>query len=234
MSSALNDFGYPLSGRAPDQVVLSKSRFIAGVQCLKRLYLQTYAAESEIGADASQQGRLEEGRQVGELARTAFPGGVLVEYGNFATGSILAQTAAIIENASVPAIFEAAFRFRGVFIRVDILQRIPGNRWRLIEVKSSTSCKEHYLYDLALQLYVLSGCGLDVNSACLMHLDRSYVYDGQSHDATKLLTILDLTSEVRAIEEGVPGILAAQRNALVSPTPPSNPAGWPLSHPIRM
>jgi len=233
MSSAINEFGYPSSGQAPDLGVLSKSKFMAGVQCLKRLHLQTYAAESEIVADASQQGHIKEGRQVGELARTAFPGGVLVESGNFAAGNALAQTAAIIENASVPAIFEAAFRFQGVFIRVDILQRQPGNRWRLIEVKSSTSCKDHSLYDLAIQLYVLSGCGFDVTSACLMHLDRSYVYDGKSHDATKLFTIVDFTAEVRAIEKEVTGLVAAQRNVLLNPIPPTTPPGGHCGDPYE-
>lgn len=33
-----------------------------------------------------------------------------------------------------------------ILARVDILERLSGDRWRLIEVKSSTDLKDHYLY----------------------------------------------------------------------------------------
>ena len=59
-------------------VKLSKSKFVAGCQCLKRLYLQVHepklAAEPNGTADAI----IEQGREVGMLARQMFPGGVEV------------------------------------------------------------------------------------------------------------------------------------------------------------
>ena len=57
---------------------ISKSKFVAGCQCLKRLYLQVHepklAAEPDDAADAI----IEQGREVGLLARQLFPGGVEV------------------------------------------------------------------------------------------------------------------------------------------------------------
>jgi len=97
---------------------------------------------------------------VGRLAQSLFPRGVLVgpEQG---LDAALAQTACLLEDPSVPAIFEATFQDRGILVRVDILQRRPGNRWRLIEVKSSVEVKDYHLYDHAAKAgteYRVSAC----------------------------------------------------------------------------
>jgi hypothetical protein len=206
-------------GRAIEPARLSKSKFVAGVQCLKRLYFQINPPEAILPLSEESE-QVQQGREVGELAQSAFPGGVLVN-----SSSALAQTAALIDDVSVPAIFEAAFRFDGITIRADILQRRPGNRWRLIEVKSSTGCKNHYLWDIAVQRYVLTGCGLTVDAACLMHLNRGYVYDGVQHDAMKLFAISDLTAKINALEEKMRQILSAQRRVLSRSGPPDVKAG---------
>jgi hypothetical protein len=59
-------------------IKLSKSRFIAGCQCLKRLYLQVHPPELAAEPDSADQAIIEQGREVGMLARTLFPGGVAV------------------------------------------------------------------------------------------------------------------------------------------------------------
>ena len=146
-------------------VRLSKSKFVAGVQCLKRLYLQVHQPELAGEADEEQQARLEQGYEVGILAQAAFPGGVLVDSGPDDLDAALVQTRSLIADPSVPAIFEATFQHRDVLVRVDILQRSRRNRRRLIEVKSSVEVKDHHLYDVAIQHHVVQGYGLDVSSA---------------------------------------------------------------------
>jgi hypothetical protein len=69
-----------------------------------------------------QQSRLEEGNEVGLLAQSRFPGGVLVGAEHGLDGA-LAQTNGLLEDSSVPAIFEATFKHRGVLVRVDLLRR---------------------------------------------------------------------------------------------------------------
>lgn len=59
-------------------VKISKSKFIAGVQCLKRLYLLVHARELAAQPEGSDQVIIEQGREVGLLARQLFPGGVEV------------------------------------------------------------------------------------------------------------------------------------------------------------
>jgi hypothetical protein len=137
---------------------------------MKRLYLQVHQPELAGDVDAGQQAAFDQGHEVGDLARSAFPGGVFVESGADDLEAALARTATLLRDLSIPAIFEATFFHFGVLVRVDILQRRRENRWRLIEVKSSVEREEHYLYDVAIQHYVLQGCGIEISSSCLMHL----------------------------------------------------------------
>src|SRR5579885_948472 len=145
-------------------VRLSKSKFLSGLQCPKRLYLEIHAPELATKPDEQQQAILDMGSEVGVLARRRFSNGVLVEADHRHPTAALEQTAKLVANPNVPAIFEGAFEYDRILVRVDILERLePGvdgaPRWRLIEVKSSTRVKETHLEDLAVQTHVVKGAG---------------------------------------------------------------------------
>ena len=57
---------------------ISKSKFVAGAQCLKRLYFQVHQPELAAEPDASGSAIMEQGQEVGRLAHQLFPGGVEV------------------------------------------------------------------------------------------------------------------------------------------------------------
>ena len=97
------------------------------------------------------------GVEVGIKARLLWPDGVLVDtkWNNYAEA--IERTKALIADPTVPAIFEPALAYHGLFIRVDALERLGDGRWRLNEVKSSTRIKDEHLEDLALQTYVIAG-----------------------------------------------------------------------------
>jgi hypothetical protein len=59
-------------------VRLSKTKFVAGCQCLKRLYLQVHQPKLAAEPDGATDAIIEQGREVGLLARQLFPGGVEV------------------------------------------------------------------------------------------------------------------------------------------------------------
>ena len=122
---------------------LSKSRYLGGLQCDKRLYLETHAPDLATPPDEATRAILDMGTEIGVLARSRFPGGVLVEAGYRQTQLALEQTAAFLADPTVPAIFEATVLACGVLVRVDILEKVQADdagapRWRLIEVKSSS------------------------------------------------------------------------------------------------
>lgn len=216
---------------APAQIRLSKSKFVAGAQCLKRLYCQVYEPDLAEEADEALQTRLEQGNEVGRLAQSRFPGGVLVDSAQ-GMDAALAQTACLLEDSSVPAIFEATFQHRGILVRVDVLQRRPGNRWRLIEVKSSVEAKDYHLYDIGIQAYVLEGCGLDLASICLMHLNGAYVYDGRQYDPRQLFKLQNLTGPIRKVDPELHKLLKAERKALALDHAPDIVPGPQCSQPV--
>src|SRR5208283_22380 len=156
---------------------ISKSKFVSGVQCLKRLYFQVH--QPELGElDESRKSVIEQGRQVGLIAQKAFPGGVAVEAGHNELGKALRDTSKLVGKSEAPAIFEATFEHGGVLVRTDILKRNGRGSHHLIEVKSATSVKPYYAYDVGIQRHVLTGAGVEVNKSGLMHLNRKYVFDG--------------------------------------------------------
>ncbi len=59
--------------------LLSKSRFMAGLQCPKRLYLECYHRDLADQVNVRQQALFDMGTEVGILAREIYPGGVLIE-----------------------------------------------------------------------------------------------------------------------------------------------------------
>jgi hypothetical protein len=114
-------------------ITLSKSRFVAGCQCLKRLYWQVHEPELTAPSDAAAEAIIEQGREVGLLARQLFPGGVEVR--NEGLDKAIRATRELTANREVPAIFEGTFEHGGVLVRVDILHRGRDGRWRLIELE---------------------------------------------------------------------------------------------------
>ena len=165
--------------------------------------------------------------------RRGFPGGVLIEAGHEEIAKALRQTEQAVADKQHPAIFEATFTHDNVLARVDILERLPRNKWRLIEVKSSTSLKDYYLYDVAIQRLILEGLGMNV-IPCLRHLNREYVYDGKQYDLKELFVIEDLTDETAALEQEVNDLLREEWKVLARRKPPDIEPGRPLYRPFRM
>lgn len=205
---------------------LSKSKFLSGLQCHKRLYLEVHHPSLATKPDAGTQAMFDMGTEVGELARSRFAGGTLVTAGYRQSEAALAQTAALIQDLTVPAIFEAAFLHGGVLVRADILERIPATEgqssgWRLIEVKSSTKVKDVHLEDLAVQSEVILGTGLTLVSVCLMHINTGYVYRDGPIDLTELFAIQDLSEAVAQRRASVPERLAEMNRILLQAQPPA-------------
>lgn len=171
--------------------LLSKSQFLRGLQCRKSLWLYRNRPELRTPPDEAQQTVFERGNEVGLLARNMFPGGEAVAFEGSTFEEKLARTQELI-NAGVETIYEATFSHDGVLVMVDILHH--GMRdWELYEVKSSTEVKDIHLSDVALQYYVLTGSGLSVSKASLVHINNQYVRHGDL-DMKCLFTIAERTA----------------------------------------
>ena len=152
---------------------LTKSRYMAGLQCLRRLWLVVH--EPMPYEEPASGSPLDIGHEIGTKAHLLFPGGVLVTEVPWQDVEAVARTAALMADEHVPAIFEAAFEYDGIRIRVDVMERLAPGAWGLREVKSSAGLKDHYLDDIALQAYVLRGAGIAVSSIELLYVNTAYV-----------------------------------------------------------
>jgi Domain of unknown function(DUF2779) len=155
------------------QIYLTKTRYAAGLQCLRRLWLNVHEPASW---EEPELGSLEHvGVEIGRMAHGLFPGGVLVDEPPWEHAKAVTRTVALMADSSVPAIFEAAFEHSGVRIRVDVLERLPRGRWGLRELKSSGEVKDHHYDDVAVQLHVLRKAGVRLASVQILHVNKNYV-----------------------------------------------------------
>jgi hypothetical protein len=200
--------------------LLSKSRFLAGLQCQLRLWHQCYNRELASEISPAQQAIFDAGQQVGRQATSLYPGKVLIQEDHLQHPAAVQSTLAAMDNPEIPAIFEAAFFYDDVRIRVDILQRVGDGRWNLIEVKSATSIKEVYLPDVAVQYRVLSGSGLKLGSAGILHLNSKYVYDGANIELAAFFNFSDLTEPILALQPELPFKLAEFKEMLAAQNAP--------------
>jgi CRISPR/Cas system-associated exonuclease Cas4 (RecB family) len=196
------------------QLRLSKSRFVAGSQCHKLLWLKVHEPGAvELQPTRVLEDRFDQGRLVGELARGRFPGGVLIDLPHDAVKERVAATQAAILTGA-PAIFEASFVADDTFVAVDVLERVPGG-WRLIEVKSSSSQKEEHVADAAIQLYVLRRSGIAVVAVEIMHLNKEH----RCPDTGDLFCRTDVTADAESALGAIPEEIRRQMAMLVSDMP---------------
>jgi hypothetical protein len=201
---------------------LTKSRYLAGLQCGRRLWRLVYDPHPYEAPAAGS--TFEVGEQIGLSARLLFPGGVPVLAEPWQHAKAVAQTVALMGNPLVPAIFEAAFEHDGIRIRVDVLNRNVDGSWDLVEVKSSTGLKDHYINDVALQVFVLQGQDILLSSVELLHVNNTYVRGPNGVDWGQFFARLDIGDAVNDRLHGLSANLAAARESLASP-------GLPIAKP---
>jgi len=200
---------------------LSKPRYTRGLQCHKSLWLYTHEPKLREESDAAAQA-FAQGHKVGELAQDIFPGGVLIPFENVSYNDQIGMTQQAVKTAKV--IYEAAFNFDGVFIKADIMHKVRGG-WELYEVKGSSKVKDVYLDDTAVQYYVITGSGLTITQAFVMHLNTNYCRNGKL-DPDKLFTKQNVTDDVLQRQAGVKKEIARQKRMLKGKLPDIGLGPW--------
>ena len=168
--------------------LLSKSKIISGIQCHKKLWLETHGKQ-----DILESPLFALGNRFGEFARMHYGEGENLD-GKKLSDNAIELTNAAIANPNINAIYEAAFIFDNTLVRVDVLLR-TGDAWEIIEVKSSKEAKPHHLNDITAQTYVVKGYGLKLSSIKIAHINRDFLYKG-NEDYSGLLVEVDVKNEV--------------------------------------
>lgn len=172
---------------------LSKSRFVSGCQCPKRLWTEARRPDLVPPPDPATRAIFERGHEVGRLATSLFPGGLEIGGGARRWDVVVEATRKALTQRR--PLYEAAFLAGGGACRVDVLAPSGNGAWELVEVKSSGQVKEVHLLDAALQCHVLESAGIELSGCYLMHLDGSYVLEGEL-DPEALFKKVDIAAEV--------------------------------------
>jgi len=189
--------------------LISKSKYLSGLQCSKLIWTFYNRKEDIPPADPATQAMFDQGHDVGAWAKKLFPGGVEIEGDPWKFTELMAKTREAMKKR-VP-LFEAAFGAKNAFARADILVPVEAGAWDIVEVKSGTEVKPVNIRDLALQRFAAEADGLKIGRCFLMHVDNTYVRHG-AIEAEKLFAKEDVTAEVAAeivnVEPNLAKILA--------------------------
>jgi hypothetical protein len=206
---------------------LSKSKILAYRQCPKRLWLEIY--KPELRDDSSSEVVFAIGNRVGEVARQVFDphgNGVFIDIGVLGHSEAIRQSATLLSEGSGP-VFEAGLTAAGALAYADVMlpDRSDGTlRWRMIEVKSSTSVKDYHRDDIAVQSFIAAEAGVPLASISVAHINRGFTYfGGNRYDG--LFEVVELTEEAVDRHEEVRQWLALAHEIADQPEEPAIETG---------
>ncbi len=178
--------------------ILSKSTFVFGCQCPKRLFLHNYKPEVRNEEEEEQLSIFSAGTNVGIIAQGLFPGGINAEPpDSFSYAQSVAKTKELIESGR-KIIYEAAFVYNQVLCAIDILVN-ENNCWYAFDVKSTSKVKEPHITDAALQYNVITNCGIALKDISIVHLNTKYIKEGEL-DVNQLFTKSSVLNEVLELQ----------------------------------
>lgn len=209
---------------------LSKSRIVAWRQCPRRLWLQVHRPEL-LQTSAADERNFQIGFEVGEVARSFYPDGILIEQRDLGL-AIEATREALAQYPHRP-IFEATFERERVLVQADLL--LPeGAGHRMVEVKASTGVKDYHLDDCAIQTWVV-GAARPLAGVELAHIDNRFIYGGGGAYAG-LFRHNPLDERIGPLLEQVPDWVAGARATLEGgdpATPPGDQCDRPFACPFQ-
>lgn len=178
--------------------LLTKSKYLGGLQCSRYLWIMLNEPERIPKPDASTQHRFDEGHLVGEFAKKLFPDGIDIPADDFKGN--LKQTEELLKKRK--PLFEAGFMVDNLFSRIDVLKPVSNDEWDIIEVKSSTSVKPVNIHDVSFQRYCCEKYGLKIRNCFLTHINNEYIRQSEI-DPEGLLASTDITVEVDEATHGI-------------------------------
>ncbi|MCX7919963.1 MAG: DUF2779 domain-containing protein [bacterium] len=208
-------------------VSISKSKYLAGMQCHKLLWY--YYNDNSVfpETDAATQALFDQGHLVGEYAKRLYPNGIEIGW-DIQLEEVVERTQEKLQERK--PLFEAGFLYQNGYARVDILEPVSSDQWDIIEVKSSTSCKDEHIVDVAFQKYVCQNAGITINQCYLLLIDTSYTRYGEI-EPQKLFKKVEITEKVDTILPQISDTLTMMLAIIHLPQEPDIKIGSQCSKP---
>ncbi len=174
---------------------LSKSEFLMYLKHPAWLWLKKNRKKVLPPPSEALQALFDAGHEYERYAEQLFAGGVKLGFDNYQEYlSLPERTRAALSNGA-DTIFQGRFEHGQTTCIIDVLQRVEDNLFDLFEIKSGTSVKPEHIPDLAFQVSVLEGAGVNLRKIGVVHVNREYVRSG-GVDFEGLSKIEDVTAKV--------------------------------------
>jgi hypothetical protein len=175
---------------------LTKSRFLSGLQCHKRLWFEIHQPLAE-SKPAEPSTPVLQGLAFDEAVRRLNPGVVISRRQGLPAA--IAETRRILAKANrVPSLlYQPAFRAADLAVVADVL-RPQGAAFELIEVKAATEIRDTYLSDVAFQALVLQRARIPVGRVFLGLVNNQFALRQAGH-YEGLLVEIDITDSVQGL-----------------------------------
>lgn len=187
---------------------LTKTDFIQYLNCPESLWLLKNKPNEYPKGEFSLflEKLIKEGYEVEEYAKQLFPNGV-----NLPENSSPNYTQQQL-NSNSNVFFQPSFlTSKGVFARIDVLEKLPNDTYHIYEIKSASSIKKGKLEDACFQKCVMQECGYSVSKASIIHLNKDYVKQGVIN-ANELLEVVDVTEQIENLYSSVINDINAASN----------------------
>ena len=150
--------------------LLSKSKYVRGLQCDRALWLDVHNPRLA-RYTAEQMRRFDRGREFEYAFKDTFPNGVDISLEmKRNVDAYPERTTQLLEKEEEVDIFEAGFQYDDVLVLADVVHKNADGSLDIYEVKSGTALSDTYRNDAAVQYYVISHCCV-VNSFSLVFND---------------------------------------------------------------
>ena len=198
--------------------LLSKSKYIRGLQCDRALWLDVFNPRLA-RYSAEQMRRFDRGREFEYTFKDTFPNGIDISAElKRNVDAYPGLTAMYLDKEEEVDLFEAGFLYDDVLVLADVVHKDHDGFLDIYEVKSGNVLSETYKRDAALQHYVISHCR-SINRFCV-------VYNGADGvNGSNGFSVVDLTEELAAQHDEIARNIAAMKIILQGTNEPDTPTG---------
>ena len=208
--------------------LLSKSKYIRGLQCDRALWLDVFNPRLA-RYTAEQMRRFDRGREFEYAFKDTFPNGIDISAELKRNVDAYPElTAMYLDKEEEVDLFEAGFLYDDVLVLADVVHKNSDGTLDIYEVKSGTTLSDTYRRDAALQHYVISHCRR-VNSFSIVYngLDGVNGANGQGGQDGQdgRFAIVDLTEELAAEGDRIAANIAEMKTIVCATAEPDTPTG---------
>jgi len=178
-------------------MILSKSEYMMYLKHPAWLWVKKHDKSKIPPISAELQARFDAGHEFEQYAEAHFPDGTTIGFNNFGEYSAMPDRTEQALKDGAKTLFQGRFENGQITCICDVVRVVGDNELDLYEIKSSTSAKLDHILDLAFQVTVLEACGYRVRDVYVMHVDSSYVRDGEV-DGKQIVATANVTEDVKA------------------------------------